>query len=114
MNTNKIMISECSGCLVNVTLDPSYSRILFTLSPEIRIMAFEENTILFGHDPEPGIVAAEFDGVDKITLYLRQRDGTTARHEILSPVSLGGGGGRRTCGVRGTGRRSDLSPPALV
>jgi len=42
-------------------------------------MAFEENSVLFGHDPEPGIVAAEFDGACEITLYLRQRDGTTVR-----------------------------------
>jgi DNA polymerase elongation subunit (family B) len=49
-------------------------------------MAFEENALLFGHDPEPGIVAAHFDGVSRITLYLRGRDGsTTTRTEAFRP-----------------------------
>src|SRR5579864_977812 len=42
-------------------------------------MVFEENAVLFGHDPEPGIVAAEFDGTDEIALYLRGCDGVTTR-----------------------------------
>jgi DNA polymerase elongation subunit (family B) len=41
-------------------------------------MAFEENALLFGHDPEPGIVAAHFDDVSSVTLYLRQPDGSTS------------------------------------
>ena len=41
-------------------------------------MAFEDNALLFGHDSEPGIVAAHFDGVSRVTLYLRQADGSTA------------------------------------
>jgi DNA polymerase elongation subunit (family B) len=41
-------------------------------------MAFEENALLFGHDPEPGIVAAEFaDEPAQVTLYLRRPDGST-------------------------------------
>jgi DNA polymerase I len=49
-------------------------------------MAFEENQVLFGHDPTPGIVGAEFDGASSITLYLRQPDGsTTSRTETLRP-----------------------------
>lgn len=49
-------------------------------------MAFEENALLFGHDPEPGIVAAHFDGVSGVTLYLRQSDGsTTTRTEPFRP-----------------------------
>ena len=49
-------------------------------------MAFEENALLFGYDPEPGIVAAHFDDVSRVTLYLRQRDGsTTTRTETFRP-----------------------------
>lgn len=49
-------------------------------------MAFEENALLFGHDPEPGIVAVHFDGVSTVTLTLRQPDGsTTTRDEPFRP-----------------------------
>jgi len=49
-------------------------------------MAFEENALLFGHDPEPGIVAAEFDDASGVTLYLRQQDGrTVTRREAFQP-----------------------------
>jgi DNA polymerase elongation subunit (family B) len=49
-------------------------------------MAFEENALLFGHDPEPGIVAAHFDDGDRVTLYLRGPDGaTTTRTESFRP-----------------------------
>jgi DNA polymerase elongation subunit (family B) len=49
-------------------------------------MAFEENALLFGHDPEPGIVAADFDGDATITLWLRHPDGaTTTRTEPFRP-----------------------------
>jgi len=49
-------------------------------------MTFEENALLFGHDPEPGIVAARLDGPSQITLYLRQPDGsTTTRAEEFQP-----------------------------
>ncbi|HEX4084394.1 MAG TPA: DNA polymerase domain-containing protein [Chthoniobacteraceae bacterium] len=49
-------------------------------------MAFEDNALLFGHDPEPGIVAAEYDGAATVTLYSRQGDGkTVAREESLRP-----------------------------
>jgi DNA polymerase elongation subunit (family B) len=41
-------------------------------------MAFEDNAVIFGHDPEPGIVAAHFDDTATVTLYLRQPDGSTA------------------------------------
>ena len=57
-------------------------------------MAFEENTILFGHDPEPGIVAAEFDGEGQITLYLRHPGGsTTTRVEKFRPFLWAGASG---------------------
>jgi hypothetical protein len=49
-------------------------------------MAFEENALLFGHDPEQGIVAVHFDGASHVTLYLRQPDGSTAtRVEAFRP-----------------------------
>jgi DNA polymerase elongation subunit (family B) len=49
-------------------------------------MAFEENALLFGHDPQPGIVAAWFDDLSTVTLYLRQPDGsTTTRAEPFRP-----------------------------
>jgi DNA polymerase elongation subunit (family B) len=49
-------------------------------------MAFEENALLFGHDPEPGIVAAHFDDHSSVTLYLRHPDGsTTTRVEPFRP-----------------------------
>ena len=49
-------------------------------------MAFEDNALLFGHDPEPGIVAAHFDDAATVTLYLRQPDGsTTTRSEPFRP-----------------------------
>ena len=49
-------------------------------------MAFEDNAILFGYDPEPGIVAAQFDGACGITLYLRGADGSTStRKETFHP-----------------------------
>ena len=66
-------------------------------------MAFEENSILFGHDPEPGIVAAEFDGIDKVTLYLRQKDGSTASRTERSGLFYGrrrNGGGYAGSGPR--------------
>jgi DNA polymerase elongation subunit (family B) len=49
-------------------------------------MAFEDNALLFGHDPEPGIVAAHFDDVSSVTLWLRHPDGsTTTRDEQFRP-----------------------------
>ena len=49
-------------------------------------MAFEENALLFGHDPEAGIVAAHFDDVSSVTLYLRLVDGSTiTRTEAFRP-----------------------------
>jgi len=49
-------------------------------------MAFEENALLFGFDPEPGIVAAQFDGGSGVTLYVRGKDGaTTTRAETFRP-----------------------------
>ena len=45
-------------------------------------MAFEDNALLFGHDPEPGIVAAHFDGAASITLYLRQPGGATETRTV--------------------------------
>jgi DNA polymerase elongation subunit (family B) len=49
-------------------------------------MAFEDNALLFGFDPEPGIVAAQFDDATGVTLYLRREDGSTAsRAERFRP-----------------------------
>lgn len=49
-------------------------------------MAFEENALIFGHDPETGIVAVEFDDVSRVTIYNRRADGTTAsRTESFRP-----------------------------
>ena len=56
-------------------------------------MAFEDNAVIFGHDPEPGIVAAHFDDIATVTLYLRQADGTTkSRTDSFRPFlwSIGG------------------------
>lgn len=44
-------------------------------------MAFADNQTLFGHDPEPGIVAASFDGVRTITLFQRSSDGSIVRSQ---------------------------------
>ncbi len=50
-------------------------------------MAFEDNRLLFGHDPEPRLLAAELSGPDTITLLSRREDGTLARREEpLRPV----------------------------
>jgi hypothetical protein len=49
-------------------------------------MAFEDNAVIFGHDPEPGIVAAHFDDVATVRLYLRQGGGeTVTRDERFRP-----------------------------
>lgn len=50
-------------------------------------MAFEDNKVLFGHDAEARIVAAEFDGnASCVTLYLRERDGSNRiRPELPRP-----------------------------
>ena len=49
-------------------------------------MAFEENKVLFGHDPEERIVAAAIEGTGIARLYVRQPDGTlTSREEDFRP-----------------------------
>jgi DNA polymerase elongation subunit (family B) len=53
-------------------------------------MAFEENALLFGHDPETGIVAVDFDGASEVTLYVRGKAGagagaTATRREKFAP-----------------------------
>src|SRR3989442_10480187 len=49
-------------------------------------MAFEENRILFGHDPTERIVSAELDGVDAMKIYVRDAHGaTTIRRETFRP-----------------------------
>ncbi|MGB8352397.1 MAG: DNA polymerase domain-containing protein [Chthoniobacteraceae bacterium] len=49
-------------------------------------MAFEENKVLFGHDPEERIVAAALEGPDSVRLYLREKDGsTTSRVDTFRP-----------------------------
>ncbi|HSH39228.1 MAG TPA: 3'-5' exonuclease, partial [Chthoniobacterales bacterium] len=41
-------------------------------------MRFEENTILFGSDPTPRIVAIEMGDTGTVKVYRRQKDGSTA------------------------------------
>jgi DNA polymerase I len=40
-------------------------------------MAFEENTLLFGSDPTPRIVAIELGDTGTVTVYRREKDGST-------------------------------------
>jgi DNA polymerase, archaea type len=40
-------------------------------------MAFEENTLLFGSDPTPGIVAIELGETGTVKVYRREKDGST-------------------------------------
>ena len=41
-------------------------------------MAFEENTLLFGSDPTPRIVAIELGDTGTVKVYRREKDGSTA------------------------------------
>ena len=41
-------------------------------------MAFEENTLLFGSDPTPSIVAIELGDTGTVKVYRREKDGSTA------------------------------------
>src|SRR6476646_6183960 len=41
-------------------------------------MAFEENTLLFGSDPTPRIVAIELGETGTVKVYRREKDGTIA------------------------------------
>src|SRR5918999_1216734 len=41
-------------------------------------MAFEENTLLFGSDPTPRIVAIEMGDTGTVKVYRREQDGSTA------------------------------------
>ncbi|MDP9292716.1 MAG: DNA polymerase II, partial [Verrucomicrobiota bacterium] len=48
-------------------------------------MTFEQNDVLFGHDPATGIVAVECDA-EGATLYVREADGSTSsRRESFTP-----------------------------
>jgi DNA polymerase I len=51
------------------------------------LMAFEDNKVLFGHDSEEQIVAAEFDeNTSRIGLFIRERNGANSlRDETLRP-----------------------------
>ena len=40
-------------------------------------MAFEENTLLFGSDPTPRIVAIELGDTGTVKVYRREKDGST-------------------------------------
>src|ERR1700716_3668063 len=44
-------------------------------------MAFEENTLLFGSDPTPRIVAIELEETGTVKVYAREKDGSIA-HDI--------------------------------
>src|SRR3982074_3179297 len=49
-------------------------------------MAFEENTLLFGSDPTPRIVAIELGDTGTVKVYRREKDGaTTADSEPFHP-----------------------------
>jgi hypothetical protein len=51
-------------------------------------MAFEDNQILFGHDPEQRLLAVELAGPDTVELFVRAEDGALLRRkEPLSPVA---------------------------
>ena len=41
-------------------------------------MAFEDNTLLFGADPAPRIVAIELGETGTVKVYRREKDGSTA------------------------------------
>ncbi len=50
-------------------------------------MAFEDNRLLFGHDPEPRLIAVELSAPDAVDLLFRKEDGTLGRRtEPLRPV----------------------------
>ncbi len=49
-------------------------------------MAFEENKVLFGHDPTERLVAVEFEEPNGVTLYLRKPDGSNeVRQSVFHP-----------------------------
>jgi len=51
-------------------------------------MAFEDNQVLFGHDPEPRLLAVELAGPDSVELFARAKDGSLLRRtEPLHPVA---------------------------
>ena len=53
-------------------------------------MAFEENTLLFGSDPTPRIVAIEMGDTGTVKVYRREKDGIDhRRHRAVSSVRLG-------------------------
>jgi DNA polymerase elongation subunit (family B) len=49
---------------------------------------FFQNEILFGHDPTPGVVAAELEAGDKIRLYFREGDTVSSRTDSFRPFML--------------------------
>ena len=51
---------------------------LIHLFPLVLRMAFEENTLLFGSDPTPRIVAIELGETGTVKVYRREKDGSTA------------------------------------
>ena len=54
-------------------------------------MGFEDNTMLFGFDPTPRIVAIEMGDTGTVRVYRREKDGSTVvRHRAVSSVRLGG------------------------
>ena len=50
--------------------------------------AFEQNEILFGEDPTPGIVAVESVSSNTMRLFLRQSGQLAQRDEIFTPFML--------------------------
>ena len=50
--------------------------------------SFCENTLLFGHDQTPGLIAFELEGPDRIRIYRRENGTTTSAVEPFSPVLL--------------------------
>src|ERR1700745_4342344 len=56
----------------------SLSFVIRTEVAESFKMAFEENSLLFGADPTPRIVAIELGETGTVRVYRRQKDGSTA------------------------------------
>ena len=51
-------------------------------------MGFEDNTMLFGFDPTPRIVAIELGDTGTVKVYRREEDGDLVRHRAISSLRL--------------------------
>jgi hypothetical protein len=73
--------------------------------------AFQQNVVLFGHDPTPRLVAFELEGENRVRVFVRGEDGrTTSDLRMFRPFLLaastdllaGWGAGMRLSRSRGT------------